>query len=118
MSHAKGKKKGADEDSDLDNVPQDGSDEASDGGSDEDYDGSDASEVPDVDEARADPLFVSMYNYLLNACREVQSSTNLVVTEAAGEALQEFIWEHLWLARKGFADEDEIDPACAAKPMQ
>lgn len=89
-------------------------------GSDMQSDGSDfsdaADEVPDLEAALADQLFAQMFNYLLQACQHVQHGTNLVVTEDCAEALRLLVWEHLWLPRVGFA-EDEVNPAKAARPL-
>lgn len=98
-------------------MPEDDTAQDPDDSADEDDDSDGAESVPDLDEAFSDPLFVEMYNYLLAACGKIQQGTNLAVTETAGDALKEFIWEHLWLARKGYA-EDELDPELAAQPMK
>ncbi len=115
--NAKAKEVTPHEDEDLDQMPEDDAAEDPDNSEDEDDYSDGAESVPDIGEAFGDPLFVEMYNYLLAACGKIQQGTNIVVTEAAGSALQEFIWEHLWLARKGYAEDEDLDPELAAKPM-
>ncbi len=81
-----------------------------------DDDISGASEVPDVSEAMNDALFKAMFNYMLSAAQATQAGHALVVTHDAAEALQQWIWEHLWLPRMGWAEE-ETDPSFAAQPL-
>lgn len=120
----------------------DGQDDAStqdpdvdDGASVDDDDEADVDdELPTKDDAIADPLYKRMCNYMLAAATSVQANTNLVVTEEAFDALSDWVWgavvdaearprwicrrsriapEHLWLPRKGYAD-NETDPESAA----
>jgi hypothetical protein len=76
-----------------------------------------ADDAPGLEVARNDALFVRMADYLLDATTAIQADTNLVVTQDAFDALQEWAWEHLWLPRQGFVD-DEDNPDMRAVRFQ
>jgi hypothetical protein len=81
---------------------------------DEDFDSDSVDDVPDISEAYLDPTFIAQCNYLLAAARQLHSGTELVVNQEAAESLAEWVYENAWLPRKGFSDEEDVNPANAA----
>lgn len=71
-------------------------------------------ELPDMDQALQDPLFIAQVNYLLNAARSLHSGTELIVSQDAADLLAEWVYEHAWVPRKGFATDYDTDPSAAA----
>jgi len=77
----------------------------------------DIDDAPDLHIALEDPMFRAMCNFMLQAMQELVAGTNLVVTQEAFEALHDVLYEHVYLPRVGWAD-DETDPERAAIPLQ
>lgn len=90
-------------DEDMENDDEDEGDEN------DESDGAD--EVPDVEDALKDPLFRQMCDHVLTAMKQISGHTNVKITADCFEAIQEMVWEHMWLVLKDHEDQQDMAEA-------